>query len=249
MKKTMVRIISMVLLLVMALGLCPVSAFAAQDSTPPVLRNVTLSATTVNAPGQVEIIVDATDDVSGISGGHIQFYSEELGRSMGAEIIGWYWDPETGSEVPYADGKFRAFLYLDEYSPAGTYVVQNVYLFDKAGNSHEYDRNADQDYGNWGPLPEAVKNIQLTVRNGAADGWTQEGGKWVYYRGGVKLKSQWLQDGSNWFYLKSDGTMATGWTQVGGHWYYMNKSGVMVTGTQVINGKTYVFNSSGVWIG
>lgn len=86
----------------------------------------------------------------------------------------------------------------------------------------------------YGPLPAAVKNVHLVVRNGAAEGWGQENGGWAYYQNGIKLVSKWL--------------MATSWQYIAGNGYYLGTDGIMVTGTKVIDGVACTFDSSGAMV-
>ena len=138
------------------------------DSTPPVLRSITLSASTVTAPGQLEVIAEASDDVSGMSDIYVHFQCEETGKRLIASLYPGYWeyDGVTYEQyyVPYADGKLHGTLEIDQYVESGTFRVYHVQLRDIADNvSHYYsDEYRDQ-------LPEQVKNLQLRVRNVGAD--------------------------------------------------------------------------------
>ena len=83
----MKRILAMLLVLVTICGLLPISALAATpDGTGPVLKTLKLSKTTVTAPGTVEVIATATDDVSGVKSMYVQFRSEALGDSLSCSL-------------------------------------------------------------------------------------------------------------------------------------------------------------------
>ena len=99
-----------------------------------------------------------------------------------------------------------------------------------------------------------------------ADGWTQEGGSWVYYQNGYKVTNEWKtgKDGG-YYYLNYNGNMATDsfvdddryvgsdgrmlsncWRQIGSKWYYFDNSGKLVRNkSRQINGSYYFFDDSG----
>ena len=123
------------------------------DHDAPVLKNVTLSATNVKAPGEVEITVDATDAVSGLLYGIASFRCEEAERSVYAELT-------------CVDGKLRGFVNLPWNIDVGTYVLENVELNDKAGNWANY-YNGDSEYSK--PMPDALRNVKLVVTESKMD--------------------------------------------------------------------------------
>ena len=236
-----------------------------RDYTPPVLKNVILSNTTVTLPGQVEITVEADDDYTGLQSAWVWFHNKESKSLVCLEMVTRY------DGITLEGNRIHGTLYLTDV-PEGTYELCNVTVWDNHNNSFAYDRNPhpEADPTKIGPLPDELMGVQLTVRKGNANGWVNSNGEWYYYRNGQLVKGEWLKDRGNWYYLyQGDGIMATGWTEVEGQWYYMDangvmqtgwvningewfyldKSGVMVTGVVKIEGKYHKFTSSGVWRG
>jgi len=101
----------------------------------------------------------------------------------------------------------------------GTYEINGVkYTFDKSG---------------------VAKQV-------AANGWKKVGGKYYYYRNGVKVTG-WLQDGQVWYYLnpKKDGAMSTGWMTIDKKKFYFGSDGKMRTGWAKIKKEWYYFAANG----
>ena len=78
----MKRLLALILCLVMCLSLVPAAGAEGDapnttDTTAPTVSNITLSATTVNAPGSLTVSVTATDNLSGVSSIQVEFYNKE----------------------------------------------------------------------------------------------------------------------------------------------------------------------------
>ena len=100
-KKWIVRILCGILAAIMLLGIIPFGVFAEEasgtpDGTPPVLKSLTLSKTSVTAPGTIEIIAEATDDVSGADRMEVNFACQETGKNFWVYLRRTYYD-EMGS--------------------------------------------------------------------------------------------------------------------------------------------------------
>ena len=169
--------ISFLLCAVMLLSACPAAhaedvASGTPDALPPVLNSITLSATTVQAPGTIEVIVDASDDVSGLDWGTVVFECEETQKEIYCELSTTYWDSTVYEEIPYEDGKLHGTLKIDQYVPDGTFVIDTISLYDVAGNSAWYSRNK-VNTGTPDPfhpvMPESVKSLELKVLNAVPD--------------------------------------------------------------------------------
>ena len=100
----------------------------AVDTTPPVLKGLTLSGTEIKAPGSITVTMTATDDNSGVDGASAYFYCEENDKSISCYIS------------KESDGKFRGTLSVGEYQASGVYKLASVYIYDDAGNSVNYCR-------------------------------------------------------------------------------------------------------------
>ena len=78
-------------------------------------------------------------------------------------------------------------------------------------------------------------------------GWLKEGGKWYYYKNGVK-QTGWLRLGKDTkrvFYLGSNGAMRTGWVTISGSKYFFDNEGVLQKGWLKYNGAMYYLQSNG----
>jgi len=139
------------------------------DSVPPVLKELTISAATVTASGSIEVIGDASDDISGISSFSVWFESEELGETIYAFLSDTYYDETVHKEVSYPDGKYHGFLKADQYQETSVFILRSIDLHDVAGNNMYYLRNNYGSGANYAELPEALKSLQFTVYNSDAD--------------------------------------------------------------------------------
>ncbi len=156
----------MLLVLFLLVTPCMVSATSnspssgTPDGTPPVLTGMSLSATTVTAPGSLEVIISGTDDVSGVNYGHVRFYCKETGRSLSTSVYPTYWDSDAGKELPYPDGNFHGTLSAAQYLESGTFVLEYISLTDHAGNSQSYYSDP---YGSDIPIPDFVIDREIRV--------------------------------------------------------------------------------------
>lgn len=120
------------------------------DGTPPVLNGLTISATEVTIPGEIEVIVEASDDVSGVKTVYVRFFYESTKKYLDC----------------YADkvgtaGKYHATLKLDQYVESGTFVVYRVDLEDKAENYIIYNRTSSDKRLTQGRLRHCGSSICL----------------------------------------------------------------------------------------
>ena len=179
------RMFSLLLCLVMVLSLVPVQTIAQEigeettepvtetttlavsendsigsgtpDGTPPVLNGVTISATTVTAPGSIEVIVDASDNATGVSRGSVTFCYEETNKFVNCDLRNYY--RENGNKVLYEDGKLHGTINLNQYVETGVFKLCDVNVEDDAGNRTFYDRER---------IAEELGLIQFTVTDSLA---------------------------------------------------------------------------------
>lgn len=100
------------------------------DRTPPVLKNITIDKTEVDAPGTISITVEATDDVSGINEMWISFLDTKSGRS---HFITIYADDNTEPKNIYT-----GLIQIGKNEPAGHFELDDITLYDMASNSQRY---------------------------------------------------------------------------------------------------------------
>jgi len=126
------RRIDLVRLLV-GLSLSSLPAFAAQDTTPPVLTGFTFSPSAVNVTtvaATVTVTAQATDNLSGVDYVYVAFASPSGAHGMGSNMY-----LISGSSL---NGTFQCALEVQPYSEAGTWTVTDVTAVDNAGNAAVY---------------------------------------------------------------------------------------------------------------
>lgn len=128
------------------------------DGNPPVMKEITLSTDTITVPGEIEVIMDAEDDVSGVEGAYLYFRCDSTGKQLSCGLQAWEWDDTYENRVPYPDGKLHGTLHLDQYVESGTFVIDRIEIYDLADNSDWFYRDSSYD-----PLPEFAQNISFQV--------------------------------------------------------------------------------------
>ncbi len=123
------------------------------DDTPPVLVDISIDKTNIEAPGTIIVTATATDDLSGIDVGlGAQF--ENGSRYYYVYLYNKYYDNNTNQTVTLPANKYQGVLTIDTYDNPGTYTLEKVYNFeDKAGNRQQYYRNPTQYQIENGALP------------------------------------------------------------------------------------------------
>lgn len=147
-----------------------------EDFTAPTVTSITLGAASVTAPGSVEVILDGTDDVSGIGQAQVTFENRETDKQLNVFLSDTYYDETTHSTKEYEDGKFHGTLEISQYTGSGVYVIGNVHIQDKAENGHYLYGKGSALYEFFlqsfpeNVLPENVANVSISVtNNGEAD--------------------------------------------------------------------------------
>ncbi len=125
-------------------GLMPISGI--EDITPPTVTGIQLGAETVEAPGTLEVIVEAVDDVAGANYAMAYFRNTDTGKELYMNLYASYSDPETGKEIAYEDGKLHGTLEVGQYASVGTYVIKFIDISDKGGNNERYYGLGDESY-------------------------------------------------------------------------------------------------------
>ena len=138
---------------------------ATPDHTPPELIDVTLTVTEITAPGTIDVIVDATDDVSGVF--ECKLFFDLQGGDPGSQwlsatVVPTYYDSDLKQHIPYPDGKLHGEIPISDHVDPGTYVLTSAYLGDVAGNDRHYDMH---EYSDNPPIPESVTMREFTVIN------------------------------------------------------------------------------------
>ena len=141
------------------------------DSTAPELESLTIASTAITAPGEVEVIAEASDDVSGVYSIYVEFYCKETKRWIDCSLSREYWDESVYVWKPYADGKWHGTLKVNQYLESGTFLIRNVYIGDRAGNTRDYVRDYNSSYydDSCAPLPDAIRSLAIAVTNTGAD--------------------------------------------------------------------------------
>lgn len=77
----------------------------------------------------VALIVDASDDVSGVDFGYVDFECESTGKYLRCSVRKTYLNDQ-GNEVNYADEKLHGTLKFDQYVESGVFVIREIKLQD-----------------------------------------------------------------------------------------------------------------------
>lgn len=135
-----------------------------KDTVAPTLTGLTVSATKVTAPGTIELVADATDDISGVSSIQVNLSTDTPAPSdeyHSYDSIGFsttYFDEKLRQTVKYADGKWHG-TFDTSYMNPGAYKISEIYVYDKAGNRSIYSEF-------WNQIPDNIKNISIQVDKG-----------------------------------------------------------------------------------
>ena len=138
------------------------------DTTPPELHSLSIiGETSVKAPETVEVVADATDDMSGISYLSVSFKTDQEVTSelyknyFSVDLSTTYYDEELQRQVKYEDGKLHGSLEIPENALCGTYYVDSIWMRDNNLNTTVYS-DTNWVAANYG-LPEYTKGISIQV--------------------------------------------------------------------------------------
>ena len=121
------------------------------DNQKPEIKNIVLSSTEFEIPGQITFTADATDDLSGVSNVSVTFYDEKTGESISGS---WY------------AGEDKGAITVDQYKASGIYKIKSISVYDHAGNSEYYVADEDSYVASYNKLiPESLRNLQIKVIN------------------------------------------------------------------------------------
>ena len=101
-----------------------------QDNSPIELTGLSLSSTTINLGGKDQRIwasIEFKEDLSGFDYGYVSYYNEELDDRLSFYFDGDDDEATSTSAIGYSD--------INQYAAAGTYELQNIDLYDNAGNN------------------------------------------------------------------------------------------------------------------
>lgn len=124
-----------------------------EDKAAPVLNDLSLSDTTVSAPGQLTLSLNVSDDVSGVNCVIATF----INRQTGKEISGsWYALQETS----VVNGDIELELTTTQYDGSGDYELDSVYLTDENGYHQWYYSKHNENQ-----KPTLPKELSFAVTN------------------------------------------------------------------------------------
>lgn len=129
------------------------------DKNAPELKNITLGATSVAAPGSIEVTMEATDDISGVDWGSVSFRSNNHSQSV--SLSRTYWNSENNRYEAYEDGKLHGKMDIRADSAVGEYKIYNVSVTDVVGNRKDYYN--PEYYSSTNRIPDNVKNLAFTI--------------------------------------------------------------------------------------
>ena len=148
-----------------------------EDVTPPTLTQLELSGTSMEAPGEIDIVADTTDDISGATLITVSFRNKVADKTLNTFLnkddtaTGQNSNGRNRYDTAYNDGKFHGNIYFDRYTPSGEYYIDHIHVVDNAGNSQSLiglgskDYNWKQEYHPDDILPDQYKDLKITVTN------------------------------------------------------------------------------------
>ena len=102
--------------------------------TAPTFTSISISPTSGETPATFTVTINGlTDDVSGFRSGYVEFTDLTTNRSLSTE---WFYDD--GHNSTYENNVLTAKVSIDQYKPSGTYVIDCIYLCDKADNGNTW---------------------------------------------------------------------------------------------------------------
>ncbi len=124
-----------------------------EDKEVPVLHDLSLSNTTVSAPGKLTLSLNVSDDVSGVDHASAIF----INRQTNKEVKGSW---NALREEPVVSGDIKLELTTTQYDGSGTYELDTIYLTDDNGHRQYYysERYENQ-------KPTLPKELSFTVTN------------------------------------------------------------------------------------
>lgn len=127
---------------------------ASEDKETPILHDLSLSDTTISAPGKLTLTLNVSDDVSGVDYTLATF----INRKTGKEITG-SWKKFKG-EQPITNGTVDIELATTQYDGSGNYELDSVYLTDENGYQQWYYSKHNENQ-----KPTLPKELSFTVTN------------------------------------------------------------------------------------
>ena len=130
------------------------------DTQAPEVKNITLGKASVEAPGSIEVTMEATDDISGVKSGSVSFVSEgDSFRTISVSLSSTYWSTETYEFVAYEDGKLHGTMKIPADSAIGKYTISSISVYDTAGNNNYYSRYGSAETA----IPQQLKTLSFNI--------------------------------------------------------------------------------------
>lgn len=125
------------------------------DTVAPTLQSFSIETDSMDAPGSIEIVAEATDDISGVSSVDVSFYNEAADKTIGGHCV---YNGIYSGYIQYDDGKYHGHILTYQETKAGVYKLDSISVTDKAGNRRRY--SADDE-----PIPASIAGLTITVTN------------------------------------------------------------------------------------
>ncbi len=119
------------------------------DKKAPEIKSISINKTTVNAGETLTLSIEASDDVSGVSGFQAIFRNKKTGE----EIWSHHSDDDFGNPL-------ETRIEISEYEESGAYELLSVSVIDNANNSRVYHKDPQPGYEEELPNP-----LSFTVKN------------------------------------------------------------------------------------
>ena len=138
------------------------------DTTPPELHSLSIiGETSVKASETIEVVADATDDISGILDVSISFKTDQdftgtlYTNCFSVTLSTTYYDEKLQRRVKYGDGRLHGFLKIPENALCGAYFIDSIWMRDNNLNTTVYS-DTNWVAANFG-LPGYAKTISIQV--------------------------------------------------------------------------------------
>jgi hypothetical protein len=132
------------------------------DSQPPELLSLSFMPTVIDVSNRsrlIQIEVVAEDDLSGVSSVSLEFRSPSMNQQLWVDISEWDFVWSLNNEIyGVSDGR------LPRYSESGLWIIENISIRDKVGNSIWLDGQDARDYLISRDLPYSfvvASNVQI----------------------------------------------------------------------------------------
>jgi len=130
--------------MIIGTGLVKINGDPSDDVTAPIVNSITIQANTVQKPGTINLLLDVTENGSGITDFYIFVYANNGGE------LHMVHQGESSIMSPIFSGLWQINIPVSSSDFSGNYYIGNVGLTDQSGNRREYTSQYGAPYANDG---------------------------------------------------------------------------------------------------